>query len=273
MEKIMRLVKSGNKKRGRNITVGAVVGMLLSCTAVMGADEYLWIKNDGGIKFSTDNSTPTSIENPYGENTWNGTDYVNNITLNSTSTDYGLKLEGDLGSINFTNNGLIRVTRNGASYGIYNTSSSKIGNIENNGSITGTSTGSTEAYGIYNAGIMGSIINTGSIIGTATIDRGYGIYNGKTMGDIINSGLIVGAGDGSSSDGMGIYISGMTNANSIYNTGLIIGTGDYNTAIFIQGYLNKDIINDGVISSLIKNLTSNSSNRVMYIYGKIPICG
>ena len=270
MEKIMRLVKSGNKKRGRNITVGAVVGMLLSCTAVMGADEYLWIKNDGGIKFSTDNSTPTSIENPYGENTWNGTDYVNNITLNSTSTDYGLKLEGDLGSINFTNNGLIRVTRNGASYGIYNTSSSKIGNIENNGSITGTSTGSTEAYGIYNAGIMGSIINTGSIIGTATIDRGYGIYNGKTMGDIINSGLIVGAGDGSSSDGMGIYISGMTNANSIYNTGLIIGTGDYNTAIFIQGYLNKDIINDGVISSLIKNLTSNSSNRVMYIYGKIP---
>ncbi|WP_319796330.1 hypothetical protein [Fusobacterium ulcerans] len=46
IEKIMRAVKSNNKKRGRNITIGAVVGMLLSCTAVMGADtdKYLWIK-------------------------------------------------------------------------------------------------------------------------------------------------------------------------------------------------------------------------------------
>ena len=32
IEKIMKAVKSGNKKRGRNITIGAVVGMLLSCT-------------------------------------------------------------------------------------------------------------------------------------------------------------------------------------------------------------------------------------------------
>ena len=38
IEKIMKAVKSGNKKRGRNITIGAVVGMLVSCTAVMGAD-------------------------------------------------------------------------------------------------------------------------------------------------------------------------------------------------------------------------------------------
>ena len=38
IEKIMRAVKSNNKKRGRNITIGAVVGMLLSCTSVMGAD-------------------------------------------------------------------------------------------------------------------------------------------------------------------------------------------------------------------------------------------
>ena len=83
IEKILKAVKSSNKKRGRNITVGAVVGFLLSCTAVMGANEYLWIKNDGGIKFSTDNSTPVSTGNPYKENTWDGTDYVNNITLNS----------------------------------------------------------------------------------------------------------------------------------------------------------------------------------------------
>ena len=39
IEKIMKAVKRGNKKRGKNITVGAVVGMLLSCTVVMGAGE------------------------------------------------------------------------------------------------------------------------------------------------------------------------------------------------------------------------------------------
>ena len=272
MEKIMRLVKSGNKKRGRNITVGAVVGMLLSCTAVMGANEYLWIKNDGKIKFSTDNSTPTNIENPYGENAWDGIDYVNNITLNSTSSGYGLKLSGDLSGINFTNNGLIEVTGNNLTCGISN--EGIIGDITNTGLITGTSIGNSygnDGNGIYNNGTMGNITNRGLIIGTNTGRQyGHGIYNGKTMGDIINSGLIVGVGDGSSSGGRGIFISGGTNANSIYNTGLIIGIGDHNTAIFIQGYLNKDIINDGVISSLIKNLTSNRSNEVMYIYGKIP---
>ena len=48
IEKILKAVKSSNKKRGRNITVGAVVGFLLSCTAVMGADEnYLLIKKRG----------------------------------------------------------------------------------------------------------------------------------------------------------------------------------------------------------------------------------
>ena len=57
IEKIIKVVKSGNKKRGRNITIGAVVGMLLSCTAVMGADEdkYLWVKENGSgaLEFST----------------------------------------------------------------------------------------------------------------------------------------------------------------------------------------------------------------------------
>ena len=45
IEKIMKAVKSSNKRRGRNITIGAVIGFLLSCTAVMGADDnYLFIK-------------------------------------------------------------------------------------------------------------------------------------------------------------------------------------------------------------------------------------
>ena len=73
IEKMMKAVKRGNKKRSRNITIGAVVGFLLSCTAVMGTDEYLWIKEDNGtIKFSTDNSDPAGTDNPYSENNWDG---------------------------------------------------------------------------------------------------------------------------------------------------------------------------------------------------------
>ncbi|MDH6458647.1 hypothetical protein M2102_002293 [Fusobacterium sp. PH5-7] len=271
IEKIMKAVKSSNKKRGRNITIGAVVGMLLSCTAVMSADNYLWIKNDGEIKFSTDSSTPANIENPYGENTWDEVDYVNNIALNSTSTDYGLKLEGDLTGVNFINNGLIGSTRNSTSYGIYNNSGSKIGNIINTGSIIGTSTGSSTGYGIYNNGTIGDIINIGSIIGMNTGNsESYGIYNnygGHKIGNIINNGLIAGVGERSN---MGIYICGGTDANSIYNTGLIIGKGEYNQGIYIQGYLDKDTINDGVISSLIKEPASSANNYEIGIYGKMP---
>ena len=53
IEKIMKAVKSSNKRRGRNITIGAVIGFLLSCTAVMGAGDYLWIRekdNTGKFK-------------------------------------------------------------------------------------------------------------------------------------------------------------------------------------------------------------------------------
>ena len=82
IEKIMKAVKSSNKRRGRNITIGAIIGFLLSCTAVMGADDnYLWIKNDNGvIKFSTDNSEPALTANPYAENNWleSTETYINN---------------------------------------------------------------------------------------------------------------------------------------------------------------------------------------------------
>ena len=67
IEKIMKAVKSRNKKRGRNITIGAVVGMLLSCTVVMGTDvSGLEITNDGSgnIEF-TDKDGNKSEDNPY----------------------------------------------------------------------------------------------------------------------------------------------------------------------------------------------------------------
>ncbi|RGY57274.1 autotransporter domain-containing protein, partial [Fusobacterium ulcerans] len=300
IEKIMKAVKSGNKKRGRNITVGAVVGMLLSCTAVMGADEYLWIKNDGGIKFSTDNSTPTSTENPYGENTWNGTDYVNNIILNSTSSGYGLKLSGDLSGINFTNNGLIAVTGNNLTCGISNEGT--IGDITNTGLITGTSAGNSygnDGNGIYNAGTMGNITNrgliigrntgsqyghgiyndyrgnkigditnTGLIIGTTIGDaNGYGIYNKKTIGDIINIGLIIGIGN---VDGDGIYNAGTMGI--VMNTGLIAGIGKLNgRGIYIGGssIITASVCNEGVIIAQGKAYTYGIANDKILTEGII----
>ena len=73
--KLLKMVKSSNKKRGRNITIGAVVGMLLSCSSVMKADEFLWIRGNGGegeIEYNTavtNDKTGTagnwSKENPY----------------------------------------------------------------------------------------------------------------------------------------------------------------------------------------------------------------
>ncbi|MCI6032255.1 hypothetical protein, partial [Fusobacterium varium] len=97
IEKIMKAVKRGNKKRSRNITIGAVIGFLLSCTAVMGADSYLWIKGDSGkIQFNTTETADGSngswnegkwdTENPYSDNNWNTETktYINNITLSSS---------------------------------------------------------------------------------------------------------------------------------------------------------------------------------------------
>ncbi|WP_294667768.1 hypothetical protein, partial [uncultured Fusobacterium sp.] len=98
IEKIMKSIKSGNKKTGRNITIGTVVGMLLSCTAVMGADKYLWIKENGEtVKFNTVATTDAegtggnwNEEHPYDdENIWNADTktYINNMTLSGKNND------------------------------------------------------------------------------------------------------------------------------------------------------------------------------------------
>ena len=279
IEKILKAVKSSSKKRGRNITVGAVVGFLLSCTAVMGADEnYLLIKKEGEeIKFSK-NGTTAGTDNPYEENTWDGTEYVNNIVLNSTSNSYGLKLEGDLGSINFTNNGLITTTRNSESFGINNSLYATIGNITNNGSIvvTGngysyginnygaignitnngsiTANGSSDNYGIDNSGTMGNITNNGSIAVTGN-GYSYGIVNNVTMGDITNNGsingLITAATTGENCFGVGIYNS--ETMGDITNNGSITAEsiGSYSEASGINNSYGTigDITNTGSITA------------------------
>ena len=265
IEKIMKAVKSSNKRRGRNITIGAVIGFLLSCTAVMGAtgDNYLWIKEDSGeIKFSIDGTTTFDgdwkTENPY-ENTGNIWDkdtktYTNNIELSSNTANgkyrnydisYGLRLSGNLTGVNFVNNASIigemssSGSDDGYGFGIYNTGA--IGNVANAGEISGTgssSSGSSEGHGIVNnLGTMGAITNIGIISGTGKGDgSGTGIVNNSgIIGKIENAGTISGIGSSSSGKGIGYGIFNISNVKkmgnitnkmgNITNAGIISGTG------------------------------------------------
>ncbi|MEH1741391.1 autotransporter outer membrane beta-barrel domain-containing protein [Fusobacterium varium] len=278
IEKIIKAVKSSNKKRSRNITIGAVIGFLLSCTAVMGAGDYLWIKGDSGeIKFSTDSTTGDkwTTENPYSDNNWDKDTatktYTNNITLLSSTENgndgyngisYGLGLSGDLGGVNFINNGSIIGTMiDYASYGYGIHNSDEMGNIENAGVINGS--GSSTGYGIYNIAEMGNIENKGIISGT-----GSGIYNKEKMGNITNTGVIIGTGSSSnsSSEGYGIYNESYNKVTgNIENKGIIIGTGSSSSSSS-EGYgiYNKEkmgnITNTGIISGANIGIHSKSSH-------------
>ncbi|UYI77238.1 MAG: autotransporter outer membrane beta-barrel domain-containing protein [Fusobacterium varium] len=271
IEKVMKAVKSSNKRRGRNITIGAVIGFLLSCTAVMGEDNYLWIKkeNNEEIKFNKAETTEADgsdgswdEKNPYSDNNWDKDTetytYTNTIELSSSKANgvyegvygpgdnyamsYGLRLSGDLAEVKFINNGSI--------IGIMNDESSS------------NSYGSVSGYGIYNSAEMGNIENTGVISGdgssSSNFGEGYGIYNKSgTIGDIANTGVI--SGDGSSSDdsssGYGINNESGT-IRDITNIGVISGDGSSSGSYgSVSGYgINNesgtigDITNIGVIS-------------------------
>ena len=298
IEKIMKAVKSGNKKRGRNITIGAVVGFLLSCTVAIGADEYLWIKNDEGIKFSIDGNSTGSGEswnedNPYtDENIWNADTktYVNNITLSGTDNDvssfiqigYGLKLEGDLGAFKLINNGSVAGTAgsDGTGYGIYNNAGS-IESLVNNGSIAGTGEGYGRGIHSASKSNIGSLVNNGAVIGN--MGHGHGIYNAGTIESLINNSSITGSGTGDMMHGIGIYNSGGT-IGSLVNNGLITGTATgnggngYGINSSVMGSI-ESIANSGLIigtSALSKgigiynapNVTIDAITNTGVIYGK-----
>ncbi|MHD0315880.1 beta strand repeat-containing protein, partial [Fusobacterium varium] len=279
IEKIMKAVKRGNKRRGRNITIGAVVGFLLSCTAVMGADSYLWIKEDSGkIQFNkaatVDDDGSWNDGNPYSDNNWDtGTKtYTNNIELSSNGANgvsdngyndydisYGLRLSGELTDVNFINNSSIKGEISGSTYnygyGIYNESTT-MGNIENTGKISGT--GDTFGYGIFNSATMRKIENknTGKIsgVGGSTSGKGYGIANNSgTIEEITNAGTISGTGANSGSTGSGIENRGTI--KDITNTGEISGTGSGKNnnsgvgyGIYNSSFIEGKITNAGVIS-------------------------
>ena len=290
IERIIKAVKSSNKKRGRNITVGAVVGMLLSCTAVMGADNYLWIKEDSGaIEFNTAITTDASgaggnwnEEHPYSdENIWNADTktYINNMTLLSTGINIttdgyarnascALKLSGDLGGV--INNSLIM----GAdisnvvseSSGIYIYNSSNVETITNNGLIAASAGYSS---GIYNFGAVETLTNTGSIMGTGP-RGGHGIRSiintpnsPASLANLTNTGLIAGVTSGTGSEGAGItYLN--ANMEVLTNSGLIKGIGNDNGWGILIGGLggtSGSIVNNGLITGTGGSRSCGIANR------------
>ena len=266
IEKIMRAVKSSNKKRGRNVTIGAVVGMLLSCTSVMGADVVgLEIKNDGGIKFIGKDGefTPRENNDPYPNNKWDGDTYTNNSTISgeATSVDIGIgiKLSGEL-KVNLTNNGAIRGSSSGSSsgYGIW--INSLIGNLTNNGAIRGSGSSSGSGYGIDIGSLTGDLTNNGTITGSGSY-FGYGIWINPLIGNLTNNGTITGS---SSSSGYGIYVNSNLNGN-LTNNGIIKGSGSSSGyGIFIPT-LTGNLTNTGVIygsTSAIKIVSTGTPKSV-----------
>ncbi|UYI77376.1 MAG: autotransporter domain-containing protein [Fusobacterium varium] len=270
IEKIMKAVKRGNKRRSRNITIGAVIGFLLSCTAVAGADEYLYIKDDNGIQFST-NGNVWDNTNPYedAENIWDtGTNtYVNNIELigenniiGSDTSGYGVKLE-------ISNNSNFKFVNNGDIYG------------------SATSTEITKAQNVYGYGMnisedVESITNSGYIVGSGSNSEifqkknayGYGMKISGEIGTITNSGYIFGSGinngdvteKGEETDsngyGYGMDISG--NVETIINSGYISSTGRGKIAYIGNGSIDENIrygqayginISSGKIGNIINN--------------------
>ena len=252
IEKIMKAVKSNNKKRGRNITVGAVVGMLLSCTVAMGADVV-------GLELTKDTSGEIKFSKDYTENTWENDTYTNNTTISGTAAStsdsgYGIKLSGDLGEMSFKNNGKITGT-GGSGYGI--SVANLAGELKNNGEITAssTSTSSGSGYGIYvtKLTLTGKLINNGEITSTgAPYGSGSGIYVTSDLnGNLTNNGKITTSISGTGS-GTGYGISVANLAGELKNNGEITSSGSSygsGSGIYVTSGLNGNLTNNGKITT------------------------
>ncbi|EFS25464.2 hypothetical protein FUAG_00979 [Fusobacterium ulcerans ATCC 49185] len=267
IEKIMKAVKSNNKKRGRNITVGAVVGMLLSCTVVMGENVagLEIITGEKGIEFSKDGDkfTPGSATDPYSDNTWTNNTYTNNSIISGTSEDgegYGIYVkdsEGKLANLdgNLRNNGEIAGKGSTKGYGIYVKDLN--GNLTNNGKITGEGT-STGGYGIsiLNA-LNGSLTNNGKITSTNNSGTGtrFGIRVANLNGELTNNGEITAINSGTGNS-HGVYIVSSTEQMNLTNNGEITAsaTGE-GYGVYVYNNFNGTLTNNGKITG-----TSSGSN-------------
>ncbi|AVQ26973.1 autotransporter domain-containing protein [Fusobacterium ulcerans] len=305
IEKIMKAVKSGNKKRGRNITVGAVVGMLLSCTVVMGATEdpkatELEITKDtsGNIQFkdkAETSFTPGLEGDPYPDNNWNaGTNtYTNNSVIsgestveNPTSGVYEATLKVTAPEINLVNNGVIEnvitIISNPQYKSIYGYGISVVnlaGELTNNGEITAYS---NSGYGIYiTSGFDGNLTNNGEITAYSTSSggNGYGIYVTSDLdGNLTNNGKITTSG---SNVGLsyGICVTSSNLNGNLTNNGAITSNGSSSYSYGIRLYdksssNHSNITNAGIIYGSTNAINIKSGTlKDLYNYGLLVTSG
>ena len=266
IEKIMKAVKSGNKKRGRNITIGAVVGMLLSCTVVMGEDI-----EEVGLNITND-ASGIKIDKVIPDNTLQGNTYTNNTEISvdkTTGTEraIGIKIDGESRKINLNllNNGMISGKNSvGNAFGIKIESlgeESKF-NFINNGAVLGESTSTNSnknGYGVYIGSSLGSsftLENNGLISA-----KGYnpcGIYGVAKIENLDNNGLILSWGD---NGGWGIYISQNAFVKAVENKGLILAknVGIYSWTLEGKGEDTDTLINEGSILGAETGINISSS--------------
>ncbi|WP_302821587.1 autotransporter outer membrane beta-barrel domain-containing protein [Fusobacterium ulcerans] len=257
----MKTVKSSNKKRGRNITIGGVVGFLLSCPLVMG--EGLEITQKAGDEILFNGEIYDKTKHPFKENTFENNIYTNNTEIIKNG-QLGLAIEiADDFQLEIYNNNLISADNSADAYGIYN-SRSKIKKIENNGTISVK--GAKSSVGMANfSGEIESIENNGTISVKATADS-FGIYNSGNIGEILNSGIISGESKKDVSNGFGVRNYSGT-INNIENKGVIYGnTGNTASGIRNEG---KGIIGTINNSGKIIGALANYSRAIYNISGTI----
>ena len=268
IEKIMKAVKSSNKRRGRNITIGAVIGFLLSCTAVMGEDKVQLDIAINGEKIEFNGKEYNSETHEFSDNTFDGETYTNNEvifkeTSNMGDTSIGIKLALSDKTINIINNGIIAARGEGNDgYGIV-ISSGTIGILTNNGLVLGY--GSNMSYGIYNdySGNITTLINNGLITGSNASST-YGIKNNGTITTLINNKFIISSEYGIENDGtIGTLVTSGT-SNRIYGSNSKIGNLLSNGLITTVGTSGtKTGIDIGGKSAKIDNL-----NNLGVVYGE-----
>ena len=268
IEKIMKAVKSNNKKRGRNITIGAVVGMLLSCTVAMGEDPP--DTEEVGLNITND-ASGIKIDKVIPDNTLKGNTYTNNseISVNKTTGTeraIGIKIDGESRKINLNllNNGMISGKSSvGNAFGIRieNLGENSEFNFINNGTVLGESpvVGSNYGYGIYINSSLGSSFtfeNNGLISAKGDYAYGIRILEGK-IETLNNNGLILSLGDNS---GYGIYAYQKAFLKAIENKGMILAkTGIYACTLSSYGEDTDTLINEGSILGAWEGIRISSS--------------
>lgn len=243
IKKLAEQLKRKNKKRGINITLGTVVGLLLSCTTVMGSD---YIDSDYINNEDIAHSDPVLSYVIVGASGIRDLINHGNISASSPSVSYGAYINAikmrDLinhRNISASATALDPELHFGMSYGIH-INSTEMNDITNYGSINVV--GSSLSYGIFtNYTKMRDIINHGNISSSSS-DNGFGVYIDSTeMRNILNNGNISGF-ESNSSFGIGLNKSKMEN---LINNGNVSGS---NSGINILSTEIIDVINHGNIS-------------------------